>query len=562
MPVVNNRKLPIVTRASKQGMASVDDTETTNNPTTINVEDGDTDTNSKKMKQSPYDNMSPTTKRLMKRQHRVIIDDAFKSLLAIRAANGGRKIHTDIQTVVDNYNRKNLGFTMERYHLEYKMKIHKEKSVPKEQVKTDMVTGALTTNTLRTPNTVIIASNDTTSAISALTKDSTMTFGSSKSSNTNNSSTNSNSSSSTLNNSETTTTTTTTNQMDITNNTNTTEDNDEVVVDLVDDVEEEVVVTAYTKKKRKGGRVKGKTKKAERIKEYNKKVALTESAKRCLAAKMEAVANEKFVTDNLYKQIIREEEIAANLSPGNVKYETVRSRVKAKNPTGFCAQKLSPLHQVEPLICDMLIELARIGEAQTKPEIIELANELIRKTEHAEAYIEFCEKRQITKDWEQTIVGDRWYQNFMTRFEHKLRRARCKVMDTNRRTYCTYENFANMYDCVYENMVEAGVAIKLDEEVMFDIDGNITEDPSKMFGRPSRYQITRPDRCVYVDETGCNTNCKNDGLIGGQRQVLGKNQKEGGRTSATTDLHFTVLAFTSGTGEPIMCAIILKSEKK
>jgi hypothetical protein len=82
-----------------------------------------------------------------------------------------------------------------------------------------------------------------------------------------------------------------------------------------------------------------------------------------------------------------------------------------------------------------------------------------------------------------------------------------------------------------------------------------------MHGRPTRYKLIKPERCVYVDETGCNTNCKNDGQIGGQRIVMSKNQIEGGRSSASTDLHFTVLAFTLGTGEPIMCAVILKSEK-
>jgi hypothetical protein len=82
-----------------------------------------------------------------------------------------------------------------------------------------------------------------------------------------------------------------------------------------------------------------------------------------------------------------------------------------------------------------------------------------------------------------------------------------------------------------------------------------------MYGRPSRYKITKPERCVYVDETGCNTNCKTDGLVGGQCHIVGTGQKEGARTSASTDIHFTTLAFTSGTGEPIMCAVILKSEK-
>jgi hypothetical protein len=51
-------------------------------------------------------------------------------------------------------------------------------------------------------------------------------------------------------------------------------------------------------------------------------------------------------------------------------------------------------------------------------------------------------------------------------------------------------------------------------------------------------------------------------LTGGQQHVLGVDQQEGGRLSVTTDLHFAILAFTSGTGEAIMCAVILKSEKE
>lgn len=51
-------------------------------------------------------------------------------------------------------------------------------------------------------------------------------------------------------------------------------------------------------------------------------------------------------------------------------------------------------------------------------------------------------------------------------------------------------------------------------------------------------------------------------MTGGQFHVSGVDQTEGGRTIVTTDLHFTVLVFTSGSGEPIMCAVVLKSEKQ
>jgi hypothetical protein len=38
--------------------------------------------------------------------------------------------------------------------------------------------------------------------------------------------------------------------------------------------------------------------------------------------------------------------------------------------------------------------------------------------------------------------------------------------------------------------------------------------------------------------------------------------KEGGVIGDITDIHFTTLCFTSGTGAPVMCEVILKSEKE
>jgi hypothetical protein len=65
-----------------------------------------------------------------------------------------------------------------------------------------------------------------------------------------------------------------------------------------------------------------------------------------------------------------------------------------------------------------------------------------------------------------------------------------------------------------------------------------------------------------VDETGCNTNQLNDGKVGGELFVLPKQDNEAGAPiGATTDLHFTILGFVSGTGEAVMCAIIFKLDQ-
>jgi hypothetical protein len=167
----------------------------------------------------------------------------------------------------------------------------------------------------------------------------------------------------------------------------------------------------------------------------------------------------KKLSPGTFKTIIRDVELELNLKPGTINFQTIKSRVFASNPDGMAPQKVSPIAAIEPLLCNLLGKLARVGEAQTKTQVIELANVLIHKIIHADCFICFCEKRNIKKGWRKTIVRKRWYRNFMVRSSHKLKRAKYKVMDANRHTNCTYKNFNNMYSSVYEHMVEAGVAV-------------------------------------------------------------------------------------------------------
>lgn len=170
---------------------------------------------------------------------------------------------------------------------------------------------------------------------------------------------------------------------------------------------------------------------------------------------------------------------------------------------------------------------------------------------------------KVISDKEGAIVGEKWFAGFMSRWEGEVVSGKCLVQCNNRKSWCIPEHFQNMYSAVYKSMVKCGVAIELDDhEAMFDKEGEEVFDASLMHGRKSRYKLTRPDRCVFVDKTGCNTNQKRDKHIGGRRYITKKGQKEGARIGSSSDLHFTVLAFAAGTGEVIMCAVIMKSEKK
>jgi hypothetical protein len=136
-----------------------------------------------------------------------------------------------------------------------------------------------------------------------------------------------------------------------------------------------------------------------------------------------------------------------------------------------------------------------------------------------------------------------------------------KIRDIKRRTWCTDSIFTEMYEAVYAAMVEAGVARYSEEEKMLDINGNEVNDKAKMAGRPTRYELIHPEMVLFVDETGANTNQTTDKRVGRQTSILPADGSSMGTIGSSTDMHFTVLPFISGTGEAVLCAVILKSEK-
>ncbi len=198
------------------------------------------------------------------------------------------------------------------------------------------------------------------------------------------------------------------------------------------------------------------------------------------------------------------------------------------------------------MLCDICIRLGKMGQPLTKSTIIELANSLIFKTEYQEK-LEAAKKLRHLDD--EGSLGTAWYRGFLNRHKSFLTTKGVVIKDVKRRTWVTRENFENMYENIYQIMVEAGVAEKLTKPIESDV------------GLPSRYNLIHPEYCLFVDETGCNTNQLNDGRVGGELFILPKKDSEcGAPTGATTDLHYTILPFVSGTGEAVLCAIIFKSE--
>jgi hypothetical protein len=63
-----------------------------------------------------------------------------------------------------------------------------------------------------------------------------------------------------------------------------------------------------------------------------------------------------------------------------------------------------------------------------------------------------------------------------------LKRGRCWVLDANQHSWCTYENFKQMYKGVYSEILKAGIAVEKEEPVMYDAEGKETSDEEKRAG--------------------------------------------------------------------------------
>ena len=70
----------------------------------------------------------------------------------------------------------------------------------------------------------------------------------------------------------------------------------------------------------------------------------------------------------------------------------------------------------------------------------------------------------------------------MSRNGHRLTAKKGVKYDSKRADWCTYRTFKEMYDDLYEQMVETGIAVKLDQAVLRNKEGQIVDNTDKAFG--------------------------------------------------------------------------------
>ena len=96
---------------------------------------------------------------------------------------------------------------------------------------------------------------------------------------------------------------------------------------------------------------------------------------------------------------------------------------------------------------------------------------------------------------------------FLKRNYYMLVSNKGKKIELDRSLWSTYHTFWQVYDCVDNAMVDAGIAVELEEPAWMDSKGNICEK-NISFGCKVTHNITHPDYAIVLEEVGGNTNQK------------------------------------------------------
>jgi hypothetical protein len=210
----------------------------------------------------------------------------------------------------------------------------------------------------------------------------------------------------------------------------------------------------------------------------------------------------------------------------DISLSTIRSRARPGRQHAPAARGVvSPLVGAEDALVVICIQMGKIRQPLNVSEGIALMNDMIVGTTFEEELICFQEERQLgDESFQRGTVTTGWWRGFKSRYRHRLTTKRGERFACNRADWTKLRNIVQMYDVIYDELVDAGVAIKLDSPVFTDRNGKEVSK-NERFGKEQDIKITHNHYILFADETGCNTLQKKDGQVGGTKLIVERGTK-------------------------------------
>jgi hypothetical protein len=185
-----------------------------------------------------------------------------------------------------------------------------------------------------------------------------------------------------------------------------------------------------------------------------------------------------------------------------------------------------------------------------------LINELIEGTIHQQRLVEWKKQGINQQPNDLKKVGSAYWYAFLHRHANCVCTKKGRKFELDRSNWTKYRNFLSMYEDIEEELVDAGLGVKLPPPpIWMDEKGNQVEEHLSV-GMKVQTRLLRPDMCIVMDEVGCNINMTKDGHVNWTQFVVDKND-EAKQKASKKEKYFTCLGLTLLTGNPIMCVVII-----
>ena len=217
----------------------------------------------------------------------------------------------------------------------------------------------------------------------------------------------------------------------------------------------------------------------------------------------------------------------------------------------------SPLADIEQDVVNIMIQMARLRQCVTPTQAIQLINAVIKGTTAQKKLESWKEKFSFGSEGR---IGQSYWSNFKKRHSNKICSKKGQKYELDRAAWSTFANFSQMYTQIYEQMVEAKVAVELPDPVWMNDDGVVVCEADST-GCKVTHDLTHPEMCIVMDEVGGNINQKGDGNKGGEKYITGKGMVPQLKSNAK-DKHYTVLGLTALSGDPVMCVVIFAGTRE
>jgi hypothetical protein len=201
-----------------------------------------------------------------------------------------------------------------------------------------------------------------------------------------------------------------------------------------------------------------------------------------------------------------------------------------------------------------------MNQPMDKSDLLCFVNDLIDGTKYQDMLISLKDKLKISQLAEKYVkVGKGYYSGFMKRYRHLLVSKKGRRFALNRSEWMHPKYIKQMYENIYDILVDARVAQKLEN---YDFEGNIVPIGSdKQYGFPSDIYIPPENRDLFFfcDETGINTCQRNDGHNGGKKYIVPP-EMQPLLGANTTDHRASVLPIVSARGDLVLLAVVFMSD--